>query len=379
MFITSYPKRLYMLDSARGLAAITITLWHWQHFTRLGEKTPVKIDRTEQPLYEFLKVFYEAGTLGVNFFFILSGFIFFWIYLKKVSAHEIRFKNFLANRLARLYPLYLGTLLLVILLQLLYIEYYGFTFVYGNFDLYHFILSFFSIQTWGFEAGFSFNGPAWAISILLLMYLIFFGLAYFRKANFLVCLIISFTCAILLIVDNNNQLNRYLLRGLTSFFWGGCLFFITHFIINKLAAARPFIYAAAILFWSASLFSIYVKDLTPFILQFGFLGKLFLEGFPVYLLLSATVLSLVLFEITRGPILPQLALLGDISYSVFLLHFPLQLIFALAISYSGIELVIYESLFAFILFFVILLGLSYLTLKKFELPIQNNLRKRLLD
>ena len=68
--------RLVGLELIRFISAFSILIWHYQHFTFLGDKA-VNFNRNEQPFYEFLSVFYDHGLFGVQIFWCISGFIFF--------------------------------------------------------------------------------------------------------------------------------------------------------------------------------------------------------------------------------------------------------------------------------------------------------------
>ena len=111
-----WPKRLYSLDVTRGIAALAVVLWHWQHFAFNGSAPPLDFDSTSQPLYIPLKIFYERGDWAVQYFFLLSGFIFFWLYASAIAKKEISFIRFWIQRISRLYPLHLVTLIVVALL-----------------------------------------------------------------------------------------------------------------------------------------------------------------------------------------------------------------------------------------------------------------------
>ncbi|WP_051155377.1 acyltransferase family protein [Winogradskyella psychrotolerans] len=97
----NFPKHLYSLDFSRGFAAMAVILVHWQHF--LLNKVSSK---TDFPLYSTLKLFYNDGGFAVQYFFQLSGFIFFWLYYDKVKNNLIDFKSFSIARFSRLYPLH---------------------------------------------------------------------------------------------------------------------------------------------------------------------------------------------------------------------------------------------------------------------------------
>jgi peptidoglycan/LPS O-acetylase OafA/YrhL len=98
-------KRLYSLDALRGVGALAIVVWHWQHFYAIGGTWAAGWSRAAEPLYPFLKPFYEEGWVAVDLFFAVSGFVFFWLYLEPVARREIGAGTFARQRFSRLYPL----------------------------------------------------------------------------------------------------------------------------------------------------------------------------------------------------------------------------------------------------------------------------------
>lgn len=76
-------KSLLGLELLRFACAISVLLWHYNHFYVVGAAHQ-GFSVTAQPLYGLLKPFYEAGWLGVQVFWALSGFIFFWKYAQPV-------------------------------------------------------------------------------------------------------------------------------------------------------------------------------------------------------------------------------------------------------------------------------------------------------
>src|SRR6185436_12525906 len=107
------PGRMHSLDALRGIAALAVVFWHWPHFFYSGTTLAAGFDREAQPFYEVFKIFYRHGILAVDLFFLLSGFIFFWLYAKTISARRLTPREFFVLRVSRLYPLHLVTLLLV--------------------------------------------------------------------------------------------------------------------------------------------------------------------------------------------------------------------------------------------------------------------------
>ena len=66
-------QRFYLLDILRGLASLTVVVWHYQHFFFIAPETlPLDFDRSQQPFYWILFPFYEQGLRAVQLFFALS-------------------------------------------------------------------------------------------------------------------------------------------------------------------------------------------------------------------------------------------------------------------------------------------------------------------
>ncbi|TIU60051.1 MAG: acyltransferase, partial [Mesorhizobium sp.] len=87
------PRHVYLnLDAIRGVAAISVMLYHFSPFLADGKVLP-------------------SSYLAVDLFFLLSGFVIAHAYDRKIE-NGMGSGSFVAIRLIRLYPLYLaGTLL----------------------------------------------------------------------------------------------------------------------------------------------------------------------------------------------------------------------------------------------------------------------------
>jgi peptidoglycan/LPS O-acetylase OafA/YrhL len=226
----TWPKRLYALDVSRGFAALSVVLWHWKHFAYKGNSLPQDFERASQPLYGILKLFYENGIRGVQYFFLLSGFIFFWLYGESIKMKPTHFKGFWVQRFSRLYPLHFVTLLIVALLQFLYASREGAFFVYPFNDWCHFLLNLGFASKWGLESGESFNGPVWSVSVEIILYLIFFLMASFRLGGLLFCLA---TTGISFVLVNLQLAQDAIFGGATLFFLGGAVFHLTFIMSTK--------------------------------------------------------------------------------------------------------------------------------------------------
>jgi len=117
----------------------------------------------------------EFGYLGVDLFFILSGFVLTMVYANSfVSLNRHEYFHFLQVRLARIYPLHLATLLLTAALVLAFPER---AMVYSEaarrFSLDSFIACLLLIQNWAYWLPTSWNVPSWSLSAEWLAYLLF--------------------------------------------------------------------------------------------------------------------------------------------------------------------------------------------------------------
>ena len=83
------------LTALRFFAAFWVVLFHYWHALDVS----------------FIPVAVTRGYLGVEAFFTLSGFILCHVYLSGLAEGRFRYASFLWNRLARVYPLHLATLI----------------------------------------------------------------------------------------------------------------------------------------------------------------------------------------------------------------------------------------------------------------------------
>ena len=369
----NWPSHLYALDFSRGIAALSVVLWHWQHFAYIRVEESFEFIKESQPLYEILRIFYDAGSMGVQYFFLISGFIFFWLYADQVNNRAISGWKFSVQRFTRLYPLHFVTLLIVAILQIDYVSREHSAFIYSNNDVYHFVLNLFYATRWGLESGHSFNASVWSVSVEIVLYFIFFFTLLVRKGDWFFCLFVSFLSLVISRITDN-----VILAGLSLFFLGGTVYYLTKFIATQKRQFIIGIYSATLICWSLVITNFYIFDVSSSIVNLGLGGKIISRGFSFYVLFPLTICSLTLVEIYNGPLFKPLSWIGDISYSSYLIHFPLQLVFALAVSYGLISEDFYLSTASLILFFVILIPLSYFIFLKFERPAQRVLRSKLL-
>jgi len=166
--------KLTGLELLRFASALAVLIWHYQHFWYVADM-PVDFIREKQPLYGLLWPLYNYGVYGVQVFWIISGYIFFWKYAAGIADGRVSGWKFLVLRFSRLYPLHLVTLVAVVVLQWKFQALSGQPFVYPNNDGFHLMLQLGLASNWGWEVGPSFNGPIWSISLEVVVYGLFFG------------------------------------------------------------------------------------------------------------------------------------------------------------------------------------------------------------
>ncbi|MBX7057210.1 MAG: acyltransferase [Leptospirales bacterium] len=380
----SIPARFYSLDALRGVAALSVAVYHWQHFIPpLGPDSQLQIDRL--PFYDFLFLFFHHGFLAVDLFFMISGFVFFWLYSQKIASGALSAYSFAVLRFSRLYPLHLLTLLLTAGLQSVAVLLTGASLIYSYNDWYHFVLHLFFASHWGLQKGFSFNAPVWSVSIEILLYVFFYlfarlyGAAKLRRG-------LATLLAFALLILSARYIEAALFRGLLAFLIGG-LCFLFYLRARNWRRALPSLVLGGlcIALWILVILEMRL-DLT------GVWGRwqayseqqlLALRALcgllPVLCIFPLTILGLALIEARRGALGKRLRFLGDISYSSYLLHFPLQLGFLLLWRALAISENAFSSPFFFAAFFAVLLTLSLASYHAFERPLQSLLRARLIE
>jgi peptidoglycan/LPS O-acetylase OafA/YrhL len=144
------------LTSLRFFAAMWVVLFHyWPNLQ--AATTPM---------------FVEKGYLGVELFFVLSGFILCHVYRTSLEEGRFGYGSFLWNRLARVYPLHLATLAGMIALGL-GAQAAGLAIDANILSWESLPANLLMVQAWGFAPAAGFNHPSWSISAEWFAYLSF--------------------------------------------------------------------------------------------------------------------------------------------------------------------------------------------------------------
>jgi peptidoglycan/LPS O-acetylase OafA/YrhL len=363
-------KRLHALDAARGLAALAVVLWHWQHMYLIGGGKLA--DRTLQPFYALLYPFYEAGWLAVEFFFTLSGFVFFWLYGERIAAGTLSVRAFWVARFSRLSPLHLVALLVVAALQGLLLASGHQSFVYGGTTLPNFVLNLLFLQY--FIHGWTFNGPEWSVGVEVLLYGLFFIYCRFVKPSWTIPLLAMVGLGFWLM-----WVDWGLGRGLLGFFAGGIVWLAWRALVGRGLNARwvGVLLAAVLALWIIGVVELGTHPIADWLNSLGLQGWRWLENTFRLVLVPLTVLALALHEGTGVTFWRHLSPLGDLTCALYLLHFPLQLLLAVGVTLWGLPVEPFQSPFGLIGYLATLIGLSVLSYHWLERPAQTWLRSRL--
>jgi peptidoglycan/LPS O-acetylase OafA/YrhL len=337
--------RYRLVDICRGLAALSVLIWHYQHFfystAGVGFSST---NRPVQPFYGMLWPFYEHGGLAVEFFWVLSGFVFAATYLGRPFDGV----SFFVNRFARLYPLHLITLVLVALLQYLSWRLVGHFQIYPQNDAYHFGLNLLMAQWWGLQRGFSFNAPTWSISVEVVIYAAFLGCLPGLKKAPLPRATVCAAGSLLLIVAGYDY---FLVQCAMFFFLGvACYTLLERSVWAALGVSILAIFGFAISRWFHQGATLY--EMAMF--------------FSSLILLASSLDTMIKIRNAR------LDWFGDATYGTYLLHIPIQITVITTLEFVGVSRSdIAVQAWFFLAFILTVFGLAVVVFRWIEKPAQN--------
>lgn len=354
--IESGEGAFYAIDILRGLAAMAILIFHYKNFFVSTNDIPfARI--YENPAAQILWAIHKYGANAVMLFWAISGFVFMHVYAGKKS---ISTKEFWINRVARLYPLHLATLLIIAGLQFVSLETLQTFQIYQVNDAKHFLLQIFFASQWGFEDGPSFNGPIWSVSIEILIYAVF--CLYFKS---LPINLLSLAATIFIFVflffmtDSMIALCGY-------YFFVGSAVYATWQVTTALPQKLMFYCGLA-------------ATLSVIIVMFIISSVSFSVSLALQLsaLFAATIFTIAAGESAFGnKTLKKFSVIGDITYSSYLLHSPIQIAFLIVVGNGLINGSIILNPYFYIGYLVFVCFMAWLTFKYFERPAQKLIRRK---
>jgi len=287
-------KKLELVQAFRGLAALLVVLFH------TSELTHRKFNQ------DSLSNIFHFGSAGVDFFFVLSGFIIYFIHRTDLG-HRDKLKPFLVKRLIRVYPMYW-----VVTLTLLPIYFLIPSFGLGDErNVSNIIKSLLLLP----QKHLPVLIVGWSLSYEVFFYLVFSFAIFLNKklAKFIIFSWLSITLAVWLLELRGFQVKYFWLTFIFNShnleFALGCL---SAYLVsrNTLPRNRLFLILGILLFILFGICDNY---------NLINVSNKIVYGIPSMLI----ILGASSLDISKSVKVPPLFLyLGDASYSIYLVHYP---------------------------------------------------------
>lgn len=328
--VSKNQNRFVELDALRGIAAMIVLIshyiWAYAHYFNLLTRE---------------KLYFKYGDWGVQFFFIISGFVIFMT-LEKISS----VKEFAIARFFRLYPVYW----ICMFLTLTFIYFLPFP-NWGPFSFFVILKNLTMLQ--GFMKTSHIDQVYWSLCVEIAFYAIMGCVFFFKKMRQIEVICLLWLLLSFIVIYFDFPLKKYLVVLLilkdAPLFIAGIMFYK----IRKGIATmwNHLLIVASFITYALTIYSDRMQnemDLVPFVL-------LVIAFATFYYLMynSSTVL--------RNPIL---LFLGSISYPLYLLHNVIGYCIITRIRMYTENLFIYAGITA-----VISITLAYLVSKYAEKPI----------
>jgi peptidoglycan/LPS O-acetylase OafA/YrhL len=383
--------RIDSFDYLRTLCAVGVVIHHWKHF--YFPLLYPQIDLPTLPLFSVLASVYQYGDMFVELFFALSGYVFYWLFADAIANRKLGAGTFVTARIARLYPLFFLTLIVVVLLQGLFRSLYGYDLVYDAEDVAGFVKTLFMVHMWTPKAPQIFNGPSWSLSVEIFMYGLFFVLAWFRRTGWVTALVL------VILGLGFRKIYPPLSRELPSFFIGALAFMAVRAIQNKRAlgigAHGPWLSRSlsvlCVVLWgitalksnplSYAAFAGWGQALPKALLPAvdGVSGLFSMQSFW-YVLTPLTLIVLALNDgLLNRWISPRLKWTGELSYSIYLWHFPVMLLLMIGLNQLAPDLkqIIVSSPVFLLAVLAAVVAISVISFRYFEAPMGRLIKARL--
>ena len=297
----SSKKIINSIQFLRGFAALAVVIHH----------TGGYVKRYYEP-HLLLGDYFSIGFAGVDLFFVISGFIIHFT-SKNYLNNPSKLKEYLSKRFVRVYPIYwIVTTLLFTLGWLVTNVLHKNVFSIGY---PHTIIAY--LQTYSlFPLHFAINPVTWTLSYEIFFYVIFAMLIISKRLIFIPLLILLGSFYNIFISQSGSELTyfNFIFSGYNFEFALGCLIFQFYEKVQLSKALSLILLSIAI---SIIIYFGYdVSDVDSY-------QRVLTFGLPSGLIL----LTLLNLEKEGFISFPKLFLtLGDSSYALYLIHFPMMLL-----------------------------------------------------
>lgn len=198
--------RFYELDLLRFFAAMAVVLYHYLFRGQQGDYIPVRFTNLED--------YAQYGYLGVNLFFMISGFVI------SLSAESRTARQFVISRVVRLYPAFWAGVTLTAIM----IYFFGGSLFQVNLSQYFVNLTMLA-QFVGVE---DIDGVYWTLYVELKFYAIIFLILFFDKFHRIEWVLSAWLVLLLLhlVMPFPRVLNALVFPEWAPYFISGTLFYL---------------------------------------------------------------------------------------------------------------------------------------------------------
>lgn len=356
------PRYNYV-EGLRALACLTVVLNH-----AVAEAFPVLYRVEIPPMLSILQLWFAFGHHAVTAFIVVSGFCLGLPLAGSDFSKPVVFGQFMTRRIARIVPPYYAALVISILICITMFKHpAGMHFDFSAHPRPSDIAAHFLLIQNIFGTG-KINYSLWSIATELHIYMIFpFLVAMVRKRNgWIGAAIIAGSAFGISYLVQHSRIGRVAIHFVGAFILGMCASWITksdHSVAKRLRAFAgwPFIFIAGV-----TIVAIWTKMLPFEQFEAARMG----QDAVVMLAIASLLIACVNVKSTLRRVLElkPLVWIGERSYSLYLLHVPIQA-GLLKIAISTLDLTHTERLFFLLTVgFGILLGLTWIFHRFVEIP-----------
>ncbi len=326
---TGHMKYFVSLGGVRGIFAILIAIYHASWISNINSSDLL-----------------TNGTLMVDIFFVLSGFLMFRLYDGHLNSGGDG-RNFIKRRFARVYPLQFFMLLVLFLYALarLVAQWVGVAtydvgeilpFEHGATETIQSFLSNLTLtQSMGFHDHLSYNMPSWSVSVEFWTYFVFLGVMLWARPKkawhfSVIAILIGINYYVLstLKPDINFHYDLGFWRCLGGFFTGVLVAYCYRKTLPFYTKLKQKTKAKAFVAF-ATIFEIFLLSLMG-----GFM--IYFPGKAQFFIAPIAFVFVFGFAFDMGLISRVLAMkpfwyLAKISYSIYMVHFIISLAFSIGI------------------------------------------------
>jgi peptidoglycan/LPS O-acetylase OafA/YrhL len=376
-FADSKPHYV-LLDALRGAAALMVVWYHFFEGFAFAEGTAITT--------------FNHGHLGVDLFFMLSGFVISYAYDDRwQGAHNrLTLKEFFKRRLIRLHPmLIMGAVIGLITFCLQGSVKWDGSATPMSWSLVALVLTMLFIPAYpgasydlrGNGEMFSLNGPSWSLFFEYIGNLLY--ALIIRRLSTRLLAILTAILGVAWCWFATTDVSGYDMIGIgwtldTVNFWGGMLRMMFPFSLGMLMARNFKPVKIKGIFWIAwaVLFALFSVP------AFEKCGEISINGlyeFACILLVFPAIVWFTASGTTTGKVSSRLCkFLGDISYPLYIVHYPVMYLFY-AWLIENKHYTLGETWPVVIMVFAINIALAYACLKLYDEPVRRWLTKRFIN